>query len=385
MKKVLQYFLFFAGCLGWALPIPAQQMFDYSKREYTHDFKLDVLISYNIPDQEILYKDQLRVLNQTLKAQSTIFLGAFTAKKIKFEKPVDLSNATFSKNANFYEARFDSVVNFSNANFQDLAIFEAVSFRDTVDFSKAVFQKKLLLSDASFAKVATFSGAQLPQHTLLVNVKIKNGAVLDFRKVKQAKILYKIDIRKADVQSMIFDYTKFQIYFDSEYAASELDDYTYMRQAYQQLIKQQEKYGFEAGYHKALTEYKAWKSSIQGYLDGTGETEEKKYKSVLEFFESTNFWKSFWLFTILIIIYVLGIKHRKTIMRAGRTSSALPTPTIPTSPLSPSKTVVLEDEIVQNVKQGTQLWQTYPPDSSDQQADFWTQYERLVRKAKNQR
>ncbi|EAY29333.1 pentapeptide repeat-containing protein [Microscilla marina] len=385
MKKVLQYFLFFAGCLGWVLPLPAQQMFDYSKREYTRDFKLDFLISQNIPDQEILYKDRLRVLDQTLKAQSTIFLGDFVAERVKFEKTVNLSNATFSKNANFYGARFDSLVNFSKASFQDLAIFEAVSFRDTVDFSKAVFQKKLLLSDASFAKVVSFSGAQLPQHILLVNVKVKNGAVLDFRKVKQAKVLYKIDIRKADVQSMIFDYTKFQIYFDSEYASSELDDYTYMRQAYQQLIKQQEKYGFEAGYHKALAEYNAWKSGIQGYLDETGETEEKKYKSFLEFFESNNFWVNFWPFIILLIIYVWGIKYRKAIMRAGRTSAALSTPTISTSPPSPSKTVVLENEIVQNVKQGTQLWQSYQPDLTDQQTNFWTQYESLVRKAKNQR
>ena len=42
-------------------------------------------------------------------------------------------------------------------------------------------------------------------------------------------------------------------------------------------------------------------------------------------------------------------------------------------------------KIVQNVERGAELWQDYEADHASENAHFWTQYESLIGKAKNQK
>jgi uncharacterized protein YjbI with pentapeptide repeats len=77
----------------------------------------------------------------------------------RFAKPLLLTEATFSGEANFKEVTFSGVANFERATFSELAYFRDVTFKGAACFWGATFSELAYFWGATFSGEARFEGA----------------------------------------------------------------------------------------------------------------------------------------------------------------------------------------------------------------------------------
>ena len=149
------------------------------------------------------------------------------------------SNARFEKIASFFKASADEGVNFESATFLDRAIFSECEFRGSASFAKAVFEKRVSFRDtkfygnahfsqtrflgsaefksAKFHEQANFSNCHFGSYASLDEVTFKRWAnfygsrFFDGASFYKAKFHDKADFRSANLKSVIFNETNFQI------------------------------------------------------------------------------------------------------------------------------------------------------------------------------
>jgi hypothetical protein len=415
MKKVLQYFLVFIICWAWALPLRAQLFADHSRDEYQNNFWLKDTVKL-VYKGGVKGKDSLRTLDLRFKGNNSIFRGKFDASEVRFDKTATFSsavfqsnaafkyvkfndNATFSSavfqgNAAFKYVKFNNNANFSSAVFQDDAIFKDVKFNNNASFSSAVFQDDAIFQDVkfygkvdffgvefkqvpkfintNFVEGVSFKGVKVPNKMLFIEVDISDtkSGIIDLSGIDTGGKLCYIDLRGTNVRKVMLDYTKFQIYFDSDFKAIKGNDTTYIKKMYEDLIFQQYTYDFQEGYQKAVKEYKAWKQNMRAQIKaGTwrGVFNDKPINSAI-----------WWMFAVmmLMILFVAVLLPMRITSLLTKLTNAQDT----TKPV-----MVPAQKIVQNVERGTELWQDYEADHASENEHFWTQYESLIGKAKSQK
>ena len=95
-----------------------------------------------------------------------------------FDKPVDFSEATFSRRANFGGATF-SRANFSGATFSQKAYFIGATFSQEADFSGATFSQRADFSGATFSEVGFFLWASFKKGVDFGGARFEKAANFD--------------------------------------------------------------------------------------------------------------------------------------------------------------------------------------------------------------
>ncbi|AHE67728.1 hypothetical protein Loa_02186 [Legionella oakridgensis ATCC 33761 = DSM 21215] len=210
----------------------------------------------------------------------------------------NFTDVNFDENAIFTKAIFKDNTLFIDASFAGDANFNETYFDGKTNFSRAIFQGDVTFNRAVFKEFASFSYAQFRGHVSLNHTELPKyfdfSYVTNIRDVinfNNSNDLYSyetsINLIGTDISKLRLDYSFFSLYFPEDTSDTDI------RNVYEDLIKLQKDYGYDAGYKKIMIEYNTYtymknKQYIRYFFD----------KYLWNFgFDKTNL--------ILIVIYII--------------------------------------------------------------------------------
>ena len=301
----------------------------------------------------------------------------------------DYGSGIYSENISFRNAKFNEKIAFRGILFNGKVNFTKCHFRNALDLSESWFDKtldkkirlnrvklagKLILRDVKFNQpygVVDLTSIEPKAKTNLDNLIEK---ALQTKEIVEPDFPILIDLQNTNINKLKLDYTNFKLYFGRSDSTGVPTD-TMKRQVYEEVLRLQEKYGFENGRKKLLRDSRAAGFYMQSVVKDEAQPNTSKGPGIGV------------MITILglIAFIILFTTYHFNKTRDTPTQEHGDKPPIPqTSVQVVGKNTIPLAEIEKNVQESVSLWKMYDArlDDFENVTDFWRQYEQLLKKAK---
>lgn len=309
----------------------------------------------------------------------------------------DYESGIYSENISFRNAKFNEKIAFRGILFNGKVSFTKCHFRNGLDLSESWFDKTLDLSGTTFDKKIRLNWVKLAGKLILRDVKFNQPyGVVDLTSIEpkaktnldnliekalQTKEIVEpdfpilIDLQNTNINKLKLDYTNFKLYFGRSDSTGVPTD-TMKRRVYEEVLRLQEKYGFENGRKKLLRDSRAAGFYMQSVVKD--ETQPKTSKG-------PGIGVALILMGLIAFIILFTTYHFKKTMGTSTQEHGDKPPIPHTSVQVVFKNTISLVEIEKNVQESVSLWKMYDArlDDFENVTDFWRQYEQLLKKAKH--
>ncbi|MBB3701256.1 pentapeptide repeat-containing protein [Flammeovirga yaeyamensis] len=177
----------------------------------------------------------------------------------KFNNFTDFSDTNFNNFTDFTGTRFDSATYFISAIFNSKADFTGARFDSEANFSLTEFNSIIYFSKSIFKEKIDFSNSTLPDTIIFDQVTSEEIVDLSLCKLNPNKTICHISLNSTNIEKFKFDYSQgFKLYIQYDSTRNFEKHYTSTVSVYEQIMKMQEKYGYNTGYEKADKEKKEY-------------------------------------------------------------------------------------------------------------------------------
>ena len=167
-----------------------------------------------------------------------------------FKSTSNFNKTSFDSLVSFDRTVFDSTVTFNSTKFLDNTSFEGVIFNGEVSFDSTIFSKSLSFKKARFDQKVTFNKVILPDTIYFSDLQqITKDVIFTFPTLRSGQRSCVIDLYGTDINKFEFDYTYFQLLYNSSLPKNHIIN------LYERVLKMQKDRGFLEGYEKADKEY----------------------------------------------------------------------------------------------------------------------------------